>query len=67
MEDDGDAGKWAVAVGPVNKRKPEPKKKHVKKVDKIIKAIEIFGKFGLPAIYIAFNVIFFIIGMAASK
>ena len=68
MKDDGNAGKWAVAIGPVNNRKSEPKKRRVKKkVDKIIVAIEMFGKFGLPAIYVAFNVIFFIVGMAASK
>ena len=33
-------------------------------IDKMIVAIKIFGKFGLPAIYFAFNIIFFVVGMA---
>ena len=40
-------------------------KKHIK-IANIIVAVEIFGKFGLPAIYFAFNIIFFFIGMTAS-
>ena len=53
-------GRWAMAV---NNREAESKKSI--KMDKIIVAIEMFGKFGLPAIYFAFNIIFFVVGIAA--
>ena len=43
-----------------------PEKKHIK-IANVIVAIEIFGKFGLPAIYFAFNIIYFFIGMTATS
>lgn len=58
-EGDAAVGRWALAVNNgVAKSKS-------KKIEKIIAAIEAFGKFGLPAIYVAFNIVFFFIGMAA--
>ena len=62
MGAEGDAaeGRWALAVN-----NGVAKSKKSKKIEKIIAAIEAFGKFGLPAIYVAFNIVFFFIGMAA--
>ena len=41
-------------------------KKNIK-IANVIVAIEIFAKFGLPASYFAFNIIYFFIGMTASS
>ena len=63
MDDDrSNTGKWAVSI---NSGEDKPRR-HIR-VDRIIAAIEVFGKLGLPAIYFAFNVVFFSVGIAASK
>ena len=59
-EGDAAVGRWALAVN-----NGVAKSKKSNKIGKIIAAIEAFGKFGLPTIYVAFNIFFFFIGMAA--